>query len=220
MALPFAPAVTAGPAGGASALAHGEGAHYNQPIAQSLYGTRGQRPPGTMRSSDHALLAFRFLLATLLLAGAPAVAQQVTLERDSALYAEPRLDAQQVTRLKVGATGEVIGKQGAWLNLKTPAATGWLFSFNVRFQSQQAGSGSSGAGTAAGRLFGPRSSVSVTSTIGIRGIDEEDLKGASFNADQMKLLEGYAATKETAEQKARATGLAPVGVDYMDAKKE
>ena len=150
----------------------------------------------------------------------PVAAQQVTLERDSPLYAEPRLDAPQVARLTLGATGEVIGKQGAWLNLKTPAGSGWLFSFNVRFQSQQAGAGDTGAGTAAGRLFGPRRSVSVTSTIGIRGIEEEDLKGAKFNADQMKLLEGYAATKEAAEERARASGLAPVGVEYLDAGRQ
>ena len=202
------------------ALADGEAAHYNRPVAQSDFGTSGAGLPGNMGSRDNALHACRFLLAALLLAAAPAAAQQVTLERDSALYAEPRLDAPQVTKLKLGATGDVIGKQGAWLNFRTPGGTGWLFSFNVRFPSQQAGAGSTGASTTAGRLFGPRRSVSVTSTIGVRGIDEEDLKGASFNADQMKLLEGYAATKEAAEQKARASGLAPVSVEYLDSKKQ
>lgn len=161
----------------------------------------------------------RLTLAAALLAAASAAAQQVTLERDSPLYAEPRLDASQVTQLKLGATGEVIGKQGAWLNLKTAGGSGWLFSFNVRFPSQQTGAGDSGAGSAAGRLFGPRRSVSVTSTIGIRGIEEEDLKQASFNAEQMKLLDGYVATKEAAERRARASGLAPLSVEYVDAKK-
>ncbi len=170
-------------------------------------------------SRKDALQSFRVMLAAALLVAASAAAQQVTLERDSALYAEPRLDASQVTQLKLGATGEVIGKQGAWLNLKTPGGSGWLFSFNVRFQSQQAGAGDSGAGSAAGRLFGPRRSVSVTSTIGIRGIEEEDLKQASFNADQMKLLDGYVATEQVAERSARAAGLLPVSVEYMDAKK-
>jgi len=172
-----------------------------------------------MISLGHALPTLRMMLAAVVLAAAPAAAQQVTLERDSPLYAEPRLDASQVTQLKLGAAGEVIGKQGAWLNLKTPGGSGWLFSFNVRFPSQQAGSGDSGAGSAGGRLFGPRRSVSVTSTIGIRGIEEEDLKQASFNADQMKLLDGYVATKQIAERGARATGLAPVSVEYMDTKK-
>jgi hypothetical protein len=172
-----------------------------------------------MSLKDHTHQAFRLLFAALLLAGASAAAQQVTLERDSALYAEPRLDAPQVTQLKLGATGEVIGKQGAWLNLKTTGGSGWLFSFNVRFQSQQAAAGDTGAGSTAGRLFGSRRNVSVTSTIGIRGIEEEDLKQASFNAEQMKLLDGYVATKEAAELGARASGLAPVSVDYMDAAK-
>jgi len=160
----------------------------------------------------------RALWAALLMA-ASAAAQQVTLERDSALYAEPRLDASQVTQLKLGATGEVIGKQGAWLNLKTAAGSGWLFSFNVRFPREQAGAGDAGAGPAAGRVFGPRRNVSVTSTIGIRGIEEEDLRQASFNAGQMKLLDGYVATRQAAEQAARGAGLAPVAVDYMDAAK-
>jgi hypothetical protein len=171
-----------------------------------------------MSSLVHALPARRIMLAAVLLSAAAAGAQQVTLERDSPLYAEPRLDASQVAQLKLGAAGEVIGKQGAWLNLKTAGGMGWLFSFNVRFQSQQAAAGDSGAGSASGRLFGPRRTVSVTSTIGIRGIEEEDLKQASFNADQMKRLEGYAATRQTAERGARAAGLAPVSVEYMDAK--
>lgn len=176
--------------------------------------------PRHMIARNRALRVFRLLLAAACLAGGSAAAQQqqVTLERDSPLYAEPRLDATQVTQLKLGATGEVIGKQGAWLNLKTAGGAGWLFSFNVRFQSQPVAAGDSGAGSAAGRLFGPRRSVSVTSTIGIRGIEEEDLKQASFNAEQMKLLDGYVATKEAAERGARASGLAPVSVEYMDAK--
>ena len=172
-----------------------------------------------MKSMEQFLHSIRVILPAILLAAAPAAAQQVTLERDSALYAEPRLDAFQVTQLKLGATGEVIGKQGAWLNLKTAGGSGWLFSFNVRFQSQQASAGDSGASSTAGRLFGPRRSVSVTSTIGIRGIEEEDLKQASFSADQMKRLESYAATKQVAERRARATGLAPVSVEYMDENK-
>jgi hypothetical protein len=161
------------------------------------------------------------MLLVVLLAAASAAAQPVTLERDSPLYAEPRLDASQVVQLKQGAAAEAIGKQGAWLNLKTPGGSGWLFSFNVRFQSVAgAGAeGASGAGTAAGRLFGPRRGPSVTSSAGIRGIEEEDLKQASFNADQMKLLDGYVATKEAAERRAKASGLAPVNVEYLGAMK-
>ena len=156
------------------------------------------------------------MAATLLIA-LPAAAQQVTLERDSPLYAEPRLEAAQVTQLKQGASGEVIGKQGAWLNLNTAGGSGWLFSFNVRFQSQKAEGGDGGA--ALGKVFGPRRNVNVTAAIGIRGLDEQDLKQATFSDSQMKLLDGYAASKRAAEDGARATGLAPEKVDYLGAKR-
>ena len=160
----------------------------------------------------------RLLFCLLALAAGTAPAQQVTLERDSPLYSEPRLESAQVTQLARGATGEVLGKQGGWLNLRTPAGSGWLFSFNVRFPSQKADAGDSGAGGALGRVTGARRTTSVTSSIGIRGLEEEELKQATFDAGQMKLLDEYAASKEAAEQGARAAGLAPAKVEYLGSK--
>ncbi len=84
----------------------------------------------------------------------------------------------------------------------------------MRFQGQKAD-----GGAAAGPMFGPRRNVTVTSTIGIRGLDEQDLKQASFNAAQMKQLDDYAATRQAAADGARSTGLAPEKVDYLDARK-
>jgi hypothetical protein len=155
------------------------------------------------------------VIALILAASMPVAAQQVTLERDSPLYAAPRMEGAPVAQLKQGETGEVLGKQGAWLNLKTPAATGWLFSFNVRFPAQKTDGAEQGAGAALGRVFGPRRNVAVTSSIGVRGIEEEDLKQARFNGEQIKLLDSYVATREAAESRARAAGLAPVRVDYL-----
>ncbi len=158
--------------------------------------------------------------ALIAMMAAPAAAQQVTLERDSPLYAGPRMEGAPVAQLKQGETGEVLGKQGAWLNLKTQAASGWLFSFNVRFPAQKSDAeAGAGTGAALGRVLGPRRSVSVTSGIGVRGIEEEDLKQARFDGQQMKLLESYAASPEAAAERARAAGLAPVKVDYLDARK-
>jgi hypothetical protein len=168
-----------------------------------------------MKRLPYSLLAA--LAITLLVAG-PAAAQKVTVEQNTPLYSEPRMESSQVAQLQQGAAGEVIGKQGVWLNIKTPAASGWLFSFSVRFESQGA-EGSSGSGSALGRVFGPRRNVSVTSTIGVRGIEEEDLKGATFDAEQMKLLDGYAASRDAAEKRARSAGLSPASVEYLDAKK-
>jgi hypothetical protein len=157
-------------------------------------------------------------LAAGLLAAGPAAAQKVTVEQNTPLYSEPRMESSQVAQLQQGTAGEVIGKQGVWLNLKTAAGTGWLFSFSVRFESQSA-EGSSGTGSALGRVFAPRRGPSVTSTIGVRGIEEEDLKGATFDAQQMKLLDSYVTSKEAAEKSARSAGLSGRSVDYLDGKK-
>ena len=157
-------------------------------------------------------------LAAGLLAAAPAAAQKVTVEQNTPLYSEPRMESSQVAQLQQGTAGEVIGKQGVWLNIKTPAGSGWLFSFSVRFESSGA-EGSSGTGSALGRVFAPRRSPSVTSTIGVRGIEEEDLKGATFDAQQIKLLDSYVASKEAAEKGARGAGLSRTSVEYLDAKK-
>jgi hypothetical protein len=160
-----------------------------------------------------------FVIALILAASMPVAAQQVTLERDSPLYAAPRMEGAPVAQLRQGETGEVLGKQGAWLNLKTPAATGWLFSFNVRFPAQKTDGAEQDTGAALGRVFGPRRNVAVTSSIGVRGIEEEDLKQARFDGEQMKLLDSYVATREAAESRARAAGLAPVKVDYLGSGK-
>ncbi len=146
----------------------------------------------------------------------PAAAQQVTVERDSELRAEARLDARVVATLKQGVKGEVTAKNGAWLNIKTAEATGWLFSFNVRFESAQPTSDTSSA-SGLGRLFGPRQRVNVTSTIGIRGLEEEDLRQARFDAEQMRLLDQYAASRADAESSAQGSGLSAAPVDYLDA---
>jgi len=80
------------------------------------------------------------VVATLLFGLMPARgAEQVTVERESRIHAEPRLDAPEVAVATPGTVADVLGKSGAWLNVKTPSATGWLFSFNVRFIAKASG---------------------------------------------------------------------------------
>jgi len=159
----------------------------------------------------------RVLLWAWLLAWGAAVAQQVSIGTDAALHEEPRADARVMSQLKAGVTGEVIGKQGVWVNLKTPAGTGWVMSFNVRFASEaNAPSGGGGTASALNRLISPRQKPATTATIGIRGLEAEDLKAASFDSQQMTLLEKFATSRQDAESAARASGLNAVRVDYLN----
>lgn len=142
-----------------------------------------------------------------------ASAEPVTVERDSVLRSEPRPEAGAVGNLAAGASGEALARQGAWVQVRSGTVTGWLYSFNVRFGATPASG--DGTGSVLGRIFGPRQRVSVTSTIGIRGLDEEDLKQARFDGGQIQQLEGFAATREQAESHAGDAGLRAARVDYL-----
>ncbi len=146
-------------------------------------------------------------------------AEQVTVERESRLYEEPRLDAPEVAVAAAGTTADVLGKSGAWLNVRTPAATGWLYSFNVRFIVTAPGTAqpaSGGGDSAIGRVFGPRRGINVTSAIGVRGLEKEDLREAQFSAEQIEQLDRFVVSQEAAEDSARGKGLSAVQVDYLE----
>lgn len=160
---------------------------------------------------------FQWLAASLFMVMvAAASAEPVTLERDSVLRAEARTDSAVVTSLAKGATGDAVARQGAWVQIKSATVTGWLYSFNVRFGAVNPGSGNAaGAGSALGRVFGPRQQVNVTATIGIRGLEEEDLKQAHFDEAQMRQLDAYAASREQAAAQAGKSGLSANRVEYL-----
>lgn len=159
----------------------------------------------------------RWVAAGLLSAcAALAAAEPVTIERDSVVRAEPRTDSAVVANFAKGATGEALARQGAWVQVKTAAGSGWLYSFNVRFGAPAGSAGEgAGAGSVLGRVFAPRQKVNVTATLGIRGLDEEDLKQAQFDGGQLQALDGFAASREQAEAHAGGAGLTATRIDYL-----
>jgi hypothetical protein len=120
-----------------------------------------------------------FLSAVVLACGI-ASAQQVTMSRDSKVFAEPKAGSAVVGELKQGASAEVTNKQGAFVQVQSGGTTGWTFSFNVNYGS---------AGPAAATPT-PKSRPGQ-STIGIRGLEEEDLKKAQFDAKQLDALDAF-----------------------------
>jgi len=154
----------------------------------------------------------------LVVLAAFASAEPVTVERDSVARAEPRTDSAVVANFARGVSGEALARQGAWVQVKTATATGWLYSFNVRFGAPAGSAGEgAGAGSVLGRVFAPRQKVNVTATIGIRGLDEEDLKQAQYDGGQLQALDGFAASREQAEAHAGGAGLSATRVEYLAA---
>jgi hypothetical protein len=55
----------------------------------------------------------------------------------------------------------------------------------------------------------------VVATTGIRGLDEEDLKTAKFDAGELKLDESFATTRAEAQKFANQGKLKPLSLDYL-----
>jgi hypothetical protein len=154
------------------------------------------------------------LLALAALAAASAFAEPVVVERESTIHAKPDTNAPVVATLKRGTTGDATTRQGPFVNLKTSAGSGWILSFNVRY-----GGASSGAVDVSGvgsRVVGPQQKLNVTSTIGIRGIEKEDLQKAQFDAQQLAQLEKYRASDAAAKSAAAGHGLRATEIKYLD----
>lgn len=151
-------------------------------------------------------------LLCLLVLPAMAAETGVAVKADD-IRAEPFGDAKSVGRLAVKDKVEILVRQGGWLQVKSAKGKGW-----VRMLSIQSGDAKKGGNEASGLLSlasGRAGTGKVVATTGIRGLSEEDLKAAKFNADELKLDESYGVTKEQAQQFANEGKLIARKFDYL-----
>ncbi|MFA5321631.1 MAG: hypothetical protein WC373_03080 [Smithella sp.] len=107
----------------------------------------------------------------------------------------------------------IIGKKGAWLNIKTAKAGGW-----VRLLSVKRGTASSSGSQVKGVLAvasGRAGTGKVVATTGVRGLNEEELKNAKYNEAEVKKMESYTQTSKQAQQFAKSGGLKAIKFDYL-----
>jgi hypothetical protein len=118
--------------------------------------------------------------------------------------------------IKRGEKLQILGKKGAWLNVKTTKAGGW-----VRLLSVKRGAASSG-GQIKGVLdvaSGRAGTGKVVATTGVRGLNEEELKNAKYSEAEVKKLESFTITSGQAQQFAKSGGLKAVKINYLPASK-
>lgn len=151
--------------------------------------------------------------ALLLALSVSALAAPGSVLKPDTLRAQPFKDAQATGKVNKGDTVEILKKDGGWVQVKSAGGQGWLRSLNVRLGAPAAG-GSSAASLAA-LASGRAGTGKVVSTTGVRGLNEEELKAAKFDAQQLKTLDGYAITRQQAEKFAAAGKLKPIAVDYL-----
>jgi hypothetical protein len=152
-------------------------------------------------------------LLWLLLQSAALAAESGTALKADAIRAEPFGDAKQVAMLATGDKVDILKKDGGWLQIKSAKGKGW-----VRMLSIRKGDAKKGSGEAAGLLAltsGRAGTGKVVATTGIRGLNEEELKAARFDAKELRLAESYAVKKADAQKFAKQGKLVARPFGYL-----
>jgi hypothetical protein len=156
-------------------------------------------------------------LCLLLCAQAAWAAESGTMLKAEELKAEPFRDAKALKSLAVGEQVSILAKNGGWFKVKAGKSSGW-----VRMLSVRKGGAKQTASKASGLLAltsGRGATGKVVATTGIRGLNEEELKAATFNAEELQLAESYAVKKADAQKFAAQGKLAARPFDYPPAPK-
>lgn len=128
------------------------------------------------------------------------------LKSDS-LLAEPFADAKKVGSVAKGDAVTILKKTGGWFQVKGPAAEGWVRLLSIRRgEAGKAGTAKELGGVAA-LTSGRAGTGQIVSTTGVRGLSEEELKSAKFDAEGLKKAEAYTASRAEAEAFAKTGNL-------------
>ena len=144
---------------------------------------------------------------------ASAWAASGTTLRDEKLYSEPSASAKVAGTVAKGASVNILAKQGGWLRVSSGKTTGWLRLLSVR--TGAGGAGGVGVGDVVGAATTKSDPSRVVAVAGLRGLNEEDLKQAKFNADELARLEGLSVSAAQARAFAGQSGLAAVNVPAL-----
>lgn len=138
-----------------------------------------------------------------------------TVIRADNLKSESNASAPLTDKIGLGDQVEIVDRQGGWLKVKLRQTTGW-----VRLLSVKLGAATSSSGNVSDVLklaTGQAGSGQVTAVAGIRGLSEEELKAAKFNAQELALLKSSSITSEDAQKFASNGGLQAQPMEYLPA---
>ena len=156
----------------------------------------------------------RMFALSVLLGSQPLwAAEKGTLLKAEELKAEPFRDAKSLKNLAAGEKVEIVSKDGGWYKVKAGKGSGW-----VRMLSVRKGDAKPATNNASGLLAlssGRGGSGKVVATTGIRGLNEEELKAAHFDAGELRLAESYAVKKDDAKKFATQGKLVARPFNYL-----
>lgn len=135
-----------------------------------------------------------------------------TMIKADALKAGATTASATVGQVGKGATVEVLQRQGGWTQVKHGSATGWVRILSVRLA---AGSSASALGGIVQMGSSRADSSRVVAVAGLRGLTEDELRGARFNANELGRLHQFASSRADAEQFARGARLQSARIAYI-----
>ncbi|KAF0812037.1 hypothetical protein IGB42_03579 [Andreprevotia sp. IGB-42] len=160
------------------------------------------------------LLIFRGLnparlagMLALTLTASMALAESGTLIRAADLKQKPFLDAASAGQLPANSVLDIVARQGAWMQVKSGASSGWVKLLNVRTGSGKTGS-SNGIGTLANVVTTGSSGTTVTT--GVKGVSKEDLQKSEPDFKELAKLDGMAVSTQDAARAAQQAKLVVV----------
>lgn len=150
--------------------------------------------------------------AALLLSVAVGAAQaaQGTVLRNDKLYMQPSATSKVAGSAAKGATVSILAKQGGWLKVTAGKSTGWIRLLSVR--AGAGGLGGAGLGDVVGAATTKSDPSRVVAVAGLRGLNDEDLKRAKFNGEELARMDAWSATPAQARSFAGQSGLAVANV--------
>ena len=137
---------------------------------------------------------------------------------DIKLLDTPSYDGKTIERLAAESTITVKQRQGRWTKVATAENTGWVPPLTIRIKSVIKQADIEASTDEMKEKFDGENNTEVIATMGIRGLDEENLKQASFNKKQLALLESYHASKPQLAAFSQAGKLMPKKVVYLGEK--
>ncbi|HWR75704.1 MAG TPA: SH3 domain-containing protein [Thiobacillus sp.] len=149
----------------------------------------------------------------LCVTAASAWAAPGTVLRNEKLYSQPSASAKVAGAVARGASVNILAKQGGWLRVTSGNTTGWIRLLSVR--AGAGGLGGAGLGDVVGAATTKSDPSRVVAVAGLRGLNDEDLKQAKFNADELERLEALKVTATQARSHAGQSGLVAVNVPAL-----
>ena len=201
------PAVAEAPADAASAMPGGE---TDADAAQAAI-----TPPAAVAEAPPQAASAPAAAAVPSPAAAPAppvaaAAASGTVLRAEKLYSEPASTSKVMANVAKGASVEILGRQAGWLRVQAGSQSGWIRLLSVR--AGAGGLGGVGVGDVVGAATSRSDPTRIVAVAGLRGLSEEDLKQAEFNAEELARMEAWSVSAAQARTFASQSGLAAISV--------